>query len=197
MNIDTRIESNRLRLSLSLSLLFPFRGNATTKNNRSINARKKESSSGQSKREEEEEDGREKTNRLHFYAIEFEPLTSQLVITVGEFQNDGTHTHTSIFQTEPKSKRRKEKIVPSNNFDTLLDISFCFALCVFSFLWYSAGEKSRLGKRSEHRKALISSILQKYLPYHLTLFTRTKAHQMQNNVQWALRASVRMLCDLS
>lgn len=161
MNIDTRIESNRLRLSLSVSL-FPFSVSrkCNDKKQQKYYARKKESSSGQSKREEEEEeDGREKTNRLHFYAIEFEPLTSQLVITVGEFQNDGTHTHTSIFQTEPKPKRRKEKIVPSNNFDTLLDISFCFALCVFSFLWYFAGEKSRLGKRSEHRKALISSIL--------------------------------------
>lgn len=108
-------ESNRIVfafLSRSLSSLFPSRGNATTKNNRNINARKKESSSGQSKREEEEEeeDGREKTNRLHFYAIEFEPLTSQLVITVGEFQNDGTHTHTSIFQTEPNQKEGKKKL---------------------------------------------------------------------------------------
>lgn len=63
-----------------------------------------------------------------------------------------------------------------NNFDTLLYISFCFALYFLLLAWTGWVEKI------VHRKALISHILQQNLPYHLTMFTLSQAHQNAWNI---------------
>lgn len=174
MNIDTRIESSS---PLFASLLFRLEEMQLKNNGRE----KKESSSGQRKREDE----REEKQQIGYIFVPSSLNRSHLnLLSLWEsFKRCGAHT--SIFKLSQTKRERRRQWRRNCAIEQLrYTTRYIFLLCSLRFLFFGILLGQKVGcrwKKSAHRKALISSILQKYLPYHLTLFTWAKAHRMQNN----------------